>query len=100
MTSNSSRGSVYRTARGAEIDMLKLINQNEMTPAVGNMKVNARGDQLGRNGEIVKSREDVVAATMPNQVNVRPAEQATQPTTATKSSSKKNVADMDPEGNE
>lgn len=99
MSSNTSRGSVYRTARGTEIDMLKLVNQNEMTPAVGNMKVNARGDQLGRNGEIIKSREEIVSANMPNQVNVRPAEPVTQAAPA-KTSSKKNVADMDPEGNE
>lgn len=92
-------GSVYRTARGAEIDMLKLINQNEMTPAVGNMKVNARGDQLGRNGEIVKSREDVVSAAMPNQINERPVETSTS-TPTTKTAGKKNIADMDPEGNE
>lgn len=95
----ANKGSVYRTARGAEIDMLKLINQNEMTPAVGNMKVNARGDQLGRNGQIIKSREDTIAASMPNQINTRPEEVVTPPTTA-KASNKKNIADMDPEGNE
>jgi len=53
---------VYRTMQGREIDLDKLMSSNELTPAVGNMKVNARGDQLGSGGEIVKKREEVVAA--------------------------------------
>ena len=52
---------VYRTMQGKEIDMGKLINQNEMTIAVGNMRVNARGDKLGPGGQIVKTREELLA---------------------------------------
>lgn len=52
---------VHRTMQGRSIDMDKLMRQNELTPAVGNMKVNARGDELGSNGGIVKKREEVVA---------------------------------------
>lgn len=52
---------VYRTMQGREIDLEKLMRQNELTTAVGNMKVNARGDQLGRGGKIVKKREEIVA---------------------------------------
>ena len=51
---------VYRTMQGKEIDMGKLINQNEMTIAVGNMRVNARGDKLGPGGKIVKTREELL----------------------------------------
>jgi hypothetical protein len=47
--------------QGREIDLDKLIRANELTPAVGNMNVNARGDQLGNGGTIVKKREEVVA---------------------------------------
>jgi hypothetical protein len=47
--------------QGREIDLDKLMSANELTPAVGNMKVNARGDQLGSGGEIVRKREEVVA---------------------------------------
>lgn len=47
--------------QGREIDFDKLVRANELTPAVGNMNVNARGDQLGNGGEIVKKREEVVA---------------------------------------
>jgi hypothetical protein len=52
---------VYRTMQGKEIDMGKLINQNEMTIAVGNMRVNARGDKLGPGGKIVQTREGLLA---------------------------------------
>ena len=37
-------GRTYRTMNGRQVDMDKLRSQNELTPAVGNMKVNARGD--------------------------------------------------------
>ena len=47
--------------RGKVVDMEKLASQHELMPAIGNMKVNARGDQLGAGGKIVKRREEVVA---------------------------------------
>ena len=50
-----------RSMRGREIDMEKLNLKNEMQPAVGNMKVNARGDELGPGGQIVRTREEVLA---------------------------------------
>lgn len=52
---------VYRTMQGQIIDMDKLMQKNELTPAVGNAKMNARGDKLGPGGKIVKTREEVVA---------------------------------------
>lgn len=51
----------YRTMQGKEIDMEKLMRQHELMPAIGNMKVNARGDELGPGGKIIKKREEVVA---------------------------------------
>ena len=54
----------YKTAiNGKSVDMHKLRMQNEMTLAVGNMRVNARGDEIGPNGQIVRRREDIVSAT-------------------------------------
>ena len=53
---------VYRTMQGKEIDMGKLAARNEMTVAVGNMRVNARGDKLGPGGQIVQTREEIMAA--------------------------------------
>ena len=50
-----------RSMRGKEIDMEKLNLRNELLPAVGNAKVNARGDELGAGGKIVRTREQVLA---------------------------------------
>jgi len=50
----------YRSMQGKEIDMDLLRKKNELTPAVGNARVNARGDELGPGGKIIKKREDVV----------------------------------------
>jgi hypothetical protein len=55
-------GRTYRTMNGRQVDMDKLRSQNELTPAVGNMKVNARGDELGRGGKIVRTREQIVSS--------------------------------------
>lgn len=53
-------GKLYTTMRGKQLDMEQLNLKNETLPAVGNMKVNARGDQLGKAGEIVKTREQIL----------------------------------------
>lgn len=92
---------VYRTARGAELDMGRLINQNELAIAVGNAGVNARGDKLGPGGKIVKRREEIIAeqTLIPDQVNVRqPAPEIK--VAPAKASNKKDISDMDPEGND
>ncbi len=54
-------GRMYRTMQGKQVDMERLMSQNELMPAVGNVRVNARGDELGPGGKIIKKREDVVA---------------------------------------
>jgi len=51
---------VYRTANGRAVDMDLLRQRNELTPAVGNSRVNARGDELGAGGQIVRKREDIL----------------------------------------
>ena len=53
-------GRTYKTMQGKEIDMEKLTLVNELTPAVGNVRVNARGDELGPGGKIVKTREEIM----------------------------------------
>lgn len=65
--------SIHRSMQGKEIDMNKLINQNEMTVAIGNARVNARGDELGPGGRIIRKREEVINAknNIPDQSNVR-----------------------------
>lgn len=51
---------IYRTANGRHIDLDLLIARNELTPAVGNAKINARGDELGPGGKIIRRREEVL----------------------------------------
>ena len=84
MAQKEQQRAVYRSARGKEVDMGKLALQNELTPAVGNMSVNARGDKLGPGGQIlVRQVESVpVIANVPEQF------------------SRKDISSMDPEGNE
>jgi hypothetical protein len=47
--------SVYRTAMGKPIDMAALAAKNENVRAVGNMRVNARGDLLDDAGNVIKT---------------------------------------------
>lgn len=63
---------VHRTMLGKEIDFEKLVRQNELTPAVGNMRVNARGDELGAGGKIIKKREEVVQEYYENNPKATP----------------------------
>lgn len=53
-------GKLYRTLQGKEVDMEKLGLMNETIPAVGNVRMNARGDELGPGGKIVKTREEML----------------------------------------
>jgi predicted amidohydrolase len=43
----------YRSAQGKIIDMTALAAKNEKVRAVGNMKVNARGDTIDAHGKVV-----------------------------------------------
>ena len=72
----------HKTMQGKEIDMEKLMRQNELMPAIGNMKINARGDELGPCGIIVRKREEIVAEyyennpasnSKPQQITKKPA---------------------------
>lgn len=56
----------YRTMMGKEFDMDKLLQQNQTAPAVGNARMNARGDKLGPGGKVIQTREDQVAAYYEN----------------------------------
>ena len=48
----------YRTAKGKMLDMEAMRTANEKTVASGNMKVNAKGDELGKGGRIVKTAKE------------------------------------------
>ena len=54
---------LYKTVRGKTIDMSKLKLSNENAVAVGNMKVNARGDLLGSGNQVIASRNQLMDQT-------------------------------------
>ena len=68
---------VYKSMQGKQIDMDMLRQRNELTPAVGNAKVNARGDELGPGGKIIRKKEDLLkeyyenSSSMPDEVALR-----------------------------
>ena len=49
----------YKSMRGVNIDLAKLMAKAEKSIAVGNTQTNARGDQLGRGGRVVKSADEI-----------------------------------------
>jgi hypothetical protein len=51
---------VYKSANGKAVDMGALRLQNEKVRAVGNMKVNARGDEINDNNEVIRTRNEQV----------------------------------------
>ena len=53
-------GKIYKTAQGKTVDMGKLVLQNEKVRAVGNMKVNARGDMVDDMNRVISSKNDQV----------------------------------------
>ena len=60
---------VYRTAQGKKIDLGELEVQNEHVRAVGNMNVNARGDKLDADGNIISTRAQQVNRNLDRTTN-------------------------------
>lgn len=50
----------HKTSRGVIVDMDQVRLANEDTIAIGNAKTNARGDQLGSGGKVVKTKAQVM----------------------------------------
>lgn len=61
---------VYKTARGKAVDMGTLRLQNEKTRAVGNMGVNARGDRIDAQGNVIDSKSRQFERRIQKQTNV------------------------------
>lgn len=51
---------IYKSASGKSVDMGSLMLKNEQVRAVGNMKVNARGDVIDDNNKIIASKPEQV----------------------------------------
>lgn len=65
--------SKYRTAQGRTLDMTALAAKNEKARAVGNMKVNARGDTIDSEGKVVIPVTEKVATNYAATVGTRSA---------------------------
>jgi hypothetical protein len=59
---------VYTTANGKAVDMGALRLKNERVRAVGNMKVNARGDVIDDKGTVISSKTQQAKQAYNNQV--------------------------------
>jgi hypothetical protein len=63
---------IYRTAQGRIVDFGALQAQNEQVRAVGNMQVNARGDKLDADGNIISTRAQQVNRNLNRTTNAVP----------------------------
>jgi hypothetical protein len=60
--------------QGKQVDMEALRTKFELTPAVGNVKMNARGDILDAGGNIIKTKEQLASQGMVGNGTVAPAQ--------------------------
>jgi len=65
----------YRTANGGKVDLGALILSNENTRAAGNMGVNARGDKINSNNEVIETRNEQIQRTYDMAVNNQPVDE-------------------------
>lgn len=67
---------IYTTAQGKQVDIESLRIANEESIAVGNMKVNARGDKLGAGGKVAETRNQTqdqyykLSTQMPQEISI------------------------------
>ena len=60
---------IYRSAQGKLVDLGALEAQHQHVRAVGNMNVNARGDKLDADGNVISSRAQQVNRSLNRSVN-------------------------------
>jgi len=70
---------IYKTAKGKTLNMAALIAKNEGVRAVGNMNVNARGDEIDSKNQPIKTRQQTVQAYYKKQVTAPVAETPVNP---------------------
>jgi len=70
---------IHRTAMGKSIDMASLATKNEHTRAVGNMKVNSRGDTIDSLGRVTQPVTDKVNNMYAQTVGNRSAQVRSKP---------------------
>ena len=64
---------IYRSAQGKSIDLGTIMLQNETVRAVGNMKVNARGDKLDNNNRVIETKSRQIQRQNARATNVSDA---------------------------
>lgn len=67
-----------RSAKGKEVNMEALMLANQNAVALGNAKMNARGDLLSKGGKIIKTREELALeynTNVPNKAVTAPVSQ-------------------------
>ena len=60
----------HTSYRGVTIDMDTMRRENEKVTALGNMKVNAKGDEIGRGGTIIKQADKIARENHKSQTSV------------------------------
>jgi hypothetical protein len=65
--------------QGREVDMQALKTRFELTPAVGNVRMNARGDMLDSLGKVVKTAEQLASEGLVGNSQAAAAPQRTVP---------------------
>jgi hypothetical protein len=60
---------IHRSANGKQVDMGSLRLRNENVRAVGNMKVNARGDLVDDKNQVITSKNQQVTQNYNKQVS-------------------------------
>ena len=75
---------VYRSAQGKSVDLGTIILKNEHTRAVGNMKVNARGDTIDSMGRVIRPVTEKVNKAYAKTVGNRSAHAQSAPPAAPK----------------
>ena len=51
---------IYKSAQGKTVDLGTIMLKNEHVRAVGNMGVNARGDKLGSNNQVIETKSQQI----------------------------------------
>ena len=65
----------YRTANGGKVDLGALILSNENTRAAGNMGVNARGDKLNSQNQVIETRNEQIQRAYDMTVTNQPVDE-------------------------
>jgi hypothetical protein len=60
---------IYRSANGKKVDMGALRLKNENVRAVGNMRVNARGDMVDDKNQVISTKNQQVNQNYKNQTS-------------------------------